>query len=840
MQSPISTSSQTDSESPKRSSHWGWAFLLLLLIPLQEIRPGSTPGEYDRTRELFLRGYLEKCQLQAEREYRRSAHFNSALADRFLLLEVEAMEWRGLHGEALDLLSSWPLTSEDAEETVRERVLEGVALDHLQQFAMATYRLNQAEHLCAKQDYASCGSLLRARGTMLVSHGDLPRAREKLLASLAYARLHRDQFAEATAFLNLAVASIQSDRFDEAVDWSNSALKMATNLRAEDLAQNALGNLGWAYFKLGDSERALLLFDQAQKNANRVGDSVNEIEWLADTAYVDLSTGDLDRALNSDIKYLKRAKEIDSKADVIDALEDLAHISIAKNDFEQASRYIEQVWPLIRSNDNRLDQLDIMLAQGAVAAGRHQDTQAEEIFRAVDKNPSAETSMKLGAERALAALYERQNDLASTDRMYRTALRTFESARDQLRTETSKLPFSANATLIYDDYIHFLIAQHRTDEALLVADQSRARTLAQGLGIGPKDSVADLPKLRPADVARRSGATLLFYWLGAKQSYLWAISATGTSLFTLPPQQLIKDSIDRYRKKLLGFGDPLQDSDLDGAVLFKDLIAPAAALIAPNSEVIVLSDAALSQLSFESLIVPAPHPHYWIEDATISSAPSLQMLASSHPAISAQRKILLIGDAISPGPDYPNLPMASTEMQQIQQQVGTRNATVFSREHATPAAYLDAGPQQFVYVHFVAHGVASPTDPLDSSIILSRSSSAEDSFKLHARDIIQHPIRADLVTISACYGSGTRSFAGEGPVGLAWAFLRAGAHNVIGALWEVSDQSTPQLMGDLYRGLDSGLPPSAALRQAKLALMHSNKEFGKPFYWAPLQVYTGR
>ena len=125
--------------------------------------------------------------------------------------------------------------------------------------------------------------------------------------------------------------------------------------------------------------------------------------------------------------------------------------------------------------------------------------------------------------------------------------------------------------------------------------------------------------------------------------------------------------------------------------------------------------------------------------------------------------------------------MASSEMQQIQQQVGTRNATVFSREHATPAAYLDAGPQQFAYIHFVAHGVASRIDPLDSAIILSRSSSAEDSFKLHARDIIQHPIRADLVTISACYGSGARSFAGEGPVGLAWAFLRAGAHNVIGA-----------------------------------------------------------
>jgi CHAT domain-containing protein len=69
--------------------------------------------------------------------------------------------------------------------------------------------------------------------------------------------------------------------------------------------------------------------------------------------------------------------------------------------------------------------------------------------------------------------------------------------------------------------------------------------------------------------------------------------------------------------------------------------------------------------------------------------------------------------------------------------------------------------------------------------------------------------------------------------------LRAGAHNVVGALWEVSDESAPQLMGDLYRGLESGEPPSAALRQAKLTMLHSHTGFRKPFYWAPLQLYTG-
>ena len=816
-----------------------WALLLLPLVSVQGVRPGSTLAQYQRTHQLFVHGYLETCQLEADREYRRSVRFDPVLADKFLLLEAEAMEWRGLHGDALNALSNWPHSSADNEEKVRELVLEGVALDHLQQSAKATDRFSDAARLCEKSDTPSCGSLLRARGTMLIAHGDIAAARKELLNSLAYARRHNDRFAEATAFLNLGVASVQSDNFDEAVDWSNSAWVMAADLGSQDLAQNALGNLGWAYFKLGDTERALQLFDQAEKAANQIGNSAEEIEWFADTAYVYLSTGDLDLALKSDIKYLQRAREIDSKADIIDALEDLAHISIAKGDFGQAAKYIEQVSPLIQSNDNRLDQLDVMLARGSVAAGQNQDTQAEDILRAVEHDPVAETSMKLDAERKLALLYERRGDISSTDRMYQTALTTFESARDQLRTETSKLPFSANATGIYDDYIRFLISRHRPDEALAIADQSRARTLSQGLGVSHKSAIGT-PALHPTDIARKTSSTLLFYWLGTKQSYLWAIGPKSTSLYTLPPDKEIKESADRYRKKLLGFGNPLENSDYEGRDLYAKLIAPAAASLGSNPNVIILGDGALSQLNFETLIVPAPHPHYFIEDATISSAPSLQMLAYAHTSAPAQRKLLLIGDAISPNPDYPNLPMASAEITQIAQHFDSRNATLFSRERATPASYVDANPQQFAYIHFVAHGIASRTDPLDSAIILSRASSAEDSFKLHARDIIQHPIHADLVTVSACYGSGTRVYAGEGSIGLAWAFLRAGAHNVIGALWEVSDESTPQLMGDLYQDIGQGMPPSSALRHAKLAMMRSHKEFSKPFYWAPLQIYTGR
>ena len=155
-------------------------------------------------------------------------------------------------------------------------------------------------------------------------------------------------------------------------------------------------------------------------------------------------------------------------------------------------------------------------------------------------------------------------------------------------------------------------------------------------------------------------------------------------------------------------------------------------------------------------------PHYWIEDANVVSAPSLYLLASRKAWRGAQGKLLLLGDAVSPNPDYPDLPMAAVEMRQIEKHFGAQDETVFARQSATSAAYLEIPLQQYSYIHFVAHGVASRTDPLDSAIILSRTGAAEDSFKLHAREIIQHPIDARLVTISACYGGGTRSYAGEG------------------------------------------------------------------------------
>ena len=44
-------------------------------------------------------------------------------------------------------------------------------------------------------------------------------------------------------------------------------------------------------------------------------------------------------------------------------------------------------------------------------------------------------------------------------------------------------------------------------------------------------------------------------------------------------------------------------------------------------------------------------------------------------------------------------------------------------------------------------------------------------------------------------------------------------------------------MEHFYSELDRGASVDAALRKAKLSLLHGN--FRNPYYWAPLQLYVG-
>jgi CHAT domain-containing protein len=180
------------------------------------------------------------------------------------------------------------------------------------------------------------------------------------------------------------------------------------------------------------------------------------------------------------------------------------------------------------------------------------------------------------------------------------------------------------------------------------------------------------------------------------------------------------------------------------------------------------------------------------------------------------------------------LPYASTEIGRVGAHFTSAKTTIVKGAEATPAAYRQSDPHQFSVIHFSAHGEANSQNPLDSAIILSPQGG---TFKLYARDVVDLRLDADLVTISACRSAGARVYSGEGLVGFAWAFLKAGAHYVVAGLWDVTDSSTPHMMDEFYGAMQAGKSPPDALRIAKLSMIHSKTPFRKPYYWGPFQIY---
>jgi CHAT domain-containing protein len=787
--------------------------------------------------QTFRHGDMAAAASQAEEGYRRFHGASDEWAWRFRNLQANALIWRGMYEQALSLLTAQPSPVPAGQIAIESYRLMGLAYTFMHNFPAADRMLSHAEDLCDTSVDRVCADVYLARGGLDMERGHFSEGHAAYARALSLGRDRHYALAEANALLSLGYSALQQEHYDETMDWSDAAYRRAVAIDAGHVAQTALGNEGWAYYKLGDHEKALSLLLSARDWAHKIGATTYEANWVTTSGYVYLDAGDFAKAEQSYKQALDLARQT-NKQDVIDALVSLATVSERSGKLDQARDYADKTIALVPKDGNRLDVLYPLLIKGHVAARTHDKEQAETIYREIEQDPKSHVFLKWESEHSLAQLYQDENKPEGAEREYRAALSTFEGARYALHEDTS-LPFPANAAGIYDDYIHFLVDKGKTNEALQIAEYQRGRALAEGLGLLQKDATfkSDAPNAQAT--CRKVGGSILFYWLGEKQSYLWAITPQRTAIFTLPPKSEIEPIAQRYRKALSEQQEFLQRTTDDGLALYHTLVEPADSLLPRNGKIFIIPDGSLNTLNFETFLVPGSPPHYWIEDVTITDASSLRLLAASHIAQKHADKLLLLGNAVAPNGDYLELQKAPAEMESIEKHFQPKQQQVFARERATPAAYLASKPEQYSFIHFVAHGTANRISPLDSAIVLSRSEAQDDSFKLYARDIIHHPLRAELVTISTCFGAGSRAYSGEGLVGLSWAFLRAGAHNVIGALWEVSDASTPQLMDELYGKLEKGMTPAVALRNAKLTMLRSSSSYRKPFYWAPFQLYTG-
>ncbi len=574
-----------------------------------------------------------------------------------------------------------------------------------------------------------------------------------------------------------------------------------------------------------------------RRHAFASGNRYEQQAWIGNIGDVLLDESEFSAATKQFTDALAIARDLGEQYWTGSWLSNLALASIGAADFDNAERYNNEALQVrknlpagsdFRSRENR----------ARIMVGRKDMAGAETLYRGLVEERSGDPTALVDAESELAELLVKKNDAPRADAQFRSALALIERQRSSLARDEYKLSYFSGLIRFYQKYVDFLVGNGQQAKALEIAESSRARVLDEKLHSGESNkSVArDVSAAGLQQLARSSNSVLLSYWLAPERSFLWVVTPTSVTMHTLPPEKKITALVEAYGTQVETLRDPLDSESGAGRELAQMLLGPVRRLLKSGEHIVLVPDRALHSLNFETLPDPDRPSQYLIDSATISIAPSLGVLGGASRASNSNGSILLIGDPEPAVEEYPRLPYANKEIALIEQNFATGRSVVVQGARATPAAYRDNDPARFSFVHFAAHAAANRESPLDSALILSRH---EAGYALSARDVMNVPLRADLVTLSACRSAGARMYSGEGLVGLSWAFLRAGARNVVAGLWDVNDMSTANLMSDFYGRLTHGSAPADALREAKMKMVHSKGAYRKPFYWGPFQLYAG-
>lgn len=158
---------------------------------------------------------------------------------------------------------------------------------------------------------------------------------------------------------------------------------------------------------------------------------------------------------------------------------------------------------------------------------------------------------------------------------------------------------------------------------------------------------------------------------------------------------------------------------------------------------------------------------------------------------------------------------------------------LLTRADATKTRFLTLA-NKFDVVHFACHASMDPSKPMNSKLYLAKDSSQNGYLTL--ADLYAVKMNAALVVLSACETGLAQLETGDELIGLVRGFFFAGTRSIVASLWRVNDEATMMLMLSFYKNIKTKIPPSEALRNAKIDLLKSNRHT-HPFFWSSFNFY---
>ena len=745
---------------------------------------------------------------------------------RFLLLQAEALLDGGKPKDAEAILAI-PDSAATAEFQIRARVLNARRLMVRSSFEEAGLLLDQASRLAASAGRTELiPEILNQQGQWYGRQRKSAEAEDLFIRSRALAAQVNDLHRQAGATNNLGLLRVFRSHCDEAIPFFEQALQLSRKENAAYAIASNLNNLAMCYSQLGDFDRAIS-YSQEALHLVRPSPLLARINGETGTLY--LNQQNPAKAVPYYREALKIARDSGELADAARWAGNLTSALASASEWTEAEKAIAEARQL-KPEPRSLAFLD--LAEADVALGQRKLDQARSLYaKVIAAHPENQNAL-WPAYAGIGNTWLAAGQQEKGDRAFQEAIRIIEQSQSSLTGAGHKMTFLARLIQFHQDYVEFLMNRGETARALAVADNSRARLLVERFA-KPLAKPTNRGGTAYQAVARASGRVWLSYWLAPKRGYLWVVTPKETRVLTLPGLAAITPLVERYRGFVeTSLRDPIQTESEAGRKLYETLIAPALPLLPKDAAVMIVPDGPLHQLSFESLPVYGQgKPHYLLEDYELAITPSFGLFHAPSGRRESARGALLLGDPVSPAAEYPRLQFAARELDGVASHLAPNKITRITGAEAKPERWASARPADYSIIHIAAHAEANSANPLDSALILSPG----NGYRLRAADLLDTPLHADLVTLSACRSSGAKVYAGEGLVGLSWAFLHAGANAVIAGLWDVADESTAILMDHLYEGIAAGKTPPQALRGARIAMLRT--PYNKPYYWGPFECY---
>ncbi|CAH3156994.1 unnamed protein product [Porites lobata] len=704
-----------------------------------------------------------------------------------------------------------------AKEEVGDRALEGKAYDslglaynNLDEFQRAIEYNNKCL-IIAKEDgdRALEGKAYANFGVACGSLSEFQRAIEYNNKCLIIAKEVGDMAGQGQAYANLGAIYCLLGGYQRGMEYTNKSLIIAKEFGDMEGQRLAYSNLGVAYDRLEEFPQAMECHKKALSIANEVGDRRGKGHAYLNIGDVHKSLCDVPRAMEYYKQFLSNAEEIGDRVGQGNAYCRLGSCYEDRHDFKEAMECYKQHLSIAEEIGDRKGEACAHSGLGRSFLFSYSLNEALEHFRCCVK-------------------------ICDT-------IRASSISEDEL-----KMSFRTKHQFAYTHLWQVLVMLERNDEALYAAERGRAQALLDALkvtygltSLSPR-SIESEEEVR--NISRKTTVLTVFLAIHLQTVNMWVLRKEGNPIFRQKrldigreredPFVLLLETVLKKIDSTSTTGDDDQTSDPSQKTadslqpLYDAVIGPIEDLL-DGDELIVVPDGALSKAPWAALSET-------LRIRSVPSLTSLKLITDSSSGHHSKSGALLVGDPclekVKRKGEKPFTPLkyARMEVKMIGEILKSQPLT---GEDATKEAILQR-IGSVALVHIAAHGkketgeIFLAPDPRCES-----KPPKEEDCIMKMSDIQAVKLRARLVVLSCCH-SGQGEVSSEGVVGMARAFLFAGARSVLATLWAIDDEATKMFMESFYQQLARGESASVALQRAMKCLRDSHN-YSAPKYWAP-------